>query len=256
MNFKDKELIAFDLDSTLAASKSAITDEMSELLGNLLAHRQVAVISGGKFEQFQQQLISNLKVEPELLQRLHLLPTNGTRYYRFEPQSRSWQQAYSEDLASNDRQRIISVLSEGAKELGLWEEKPYGEIIEDRASQITYSALGQQAPLDAKLAWDPDRRKKEALRAWAATRLPEFEVRIGGKTSVDVTAKGIDKAYGMRKLQQLTGVDTKDMLFIGDELQEGGNDYPVKAAGIDTLAVKNEQDTASLIKSELASLSE
>lgn len=240
-----KKVIVFDLDSTLAASKTAITDQMARLLGQLLERYQVCVISGGKYEQFQKQLLANLDLTPQQAANLHLMPTCGTRYYRFLKVA--WQQVYAEDLTAKERQTIIAVLSQGAKELGLWEEQPWGEIVEDRGSQITFSALGQEAPLEAKLAWDPDRKKKEALRDYAAALLPDHEVRIGGKTSVDVTRQGIDKAYGVRKLQQTLGVELADMLFIGDELGEGGNDYPVKALGVEAIEVEGPEEAERVI---------
>ena len=100
-----------------------------------------------------------------------------------------------------------------------------------RESQITFSALGQEAPLDAKRAWDPTGAKKGRLRDAVAARLPEFEVRSGGSTSVDITVKGVDKAYGMTRLSDQTAIPLSDMLFVGDRLDTDGNDYPVKALG-------------------------
>ena len=101
--------------------------------------------------------------------------------------------------------------------------------------------------MDAKKAWDPTGSKKESLRAAVAPLLPELEVRSGGSTSIDITRKGIDKAYGMRKLAELTGVPIAAMLFVGDRLDPGGNDYPVKATGVRTHAVTGWQDTADFV---------
>jgi len=226
-----RKLIAFDLDNTLAESKSPLTDMMSEQLGNLLEVYEVCVISGGKFEQFKNQMIDRLEVDPKLLSKMHLMPTCGTRYYRYDQAKHEWVIQYAEDLAADDKKRIIAVLEEAARHLGYWEENPAGEIIEDRESQITYSALGQQALPEAKYAWDPDDAKKRAIRDYAAERLPDLEVRVGGTTSIDVTRIGIDKAYGMRKLMAELNISEAEILFIGDRLEEGGNDYPVKAMG-------------------------
>jgi len=79
-----RRVVAFDLDNTLAASKSPITGEMAGLLERLLARFQVCVISGGKFEQFEAQLIDHLNVAPDKLGALQVMPTCGTRYYRFD----------------------------------------------------------------------------------------------------------------------------------------------------------------------------
>ena len=93
-----------------------------------------------------------------------------------------------------------------------------GTILEDRGSQITFSALGQEAPLDAKRAWDPTGEKKAALRDAVAPLLPDLEVRSGGSTSVDITLKGVDKAYGMKRLAEMTGIALEEMIFVGDRL--------------------------------------
>ncbi len=243
-----RKLIAFDLDNTLAESKSPLTDAMSEQLGKLLEVYEVCVISGGKFEQFKNQMIDRLEVDPKLLDHMHLMPTCGTRYYRYDHAKREWVIQYAEDLAAEDKKRIIAVLEEAAKELGYWEKNPAGAIIEDRESQITYSALGQQALPEAKYAWDPTDAKKRAIRDYAAERLPDLEVRVGGTTSIDVTRIGIDKAYGMRKLMDELKISAAEILFIGDRLEEGGNDYPVKAMGIDCVQVLDYRMTPAVVE--------
>lgn len=245
-------MIAFDLDGTLAVTKSPILDSMAELLRDLLTPYEVCVISGGAFEQFKVQLIERLNANPEQLSRLHIMPTSGTKYLRYDACSREWVQQYSEDLAPEARTRIIEVLTSGAKTLGYWESKPWGPIIEDRGTQVTYSALGQDAPAENKYAWDPDGAKKRLLRDFAAQQLPDFEVHIGGTTSVDVTNTGIDKAYGMNRLMALVGFSSDEILFFGDQLDEGGNDYPVKSTGIDTISVGGWEDTSLAIHAIVA----
>jgi len=245
-------VVAFDLDDTLAVSKSQIDDRMAKLLAQLLTQVDVCVISGGRFEQFDSQVLRHLDLDAVARQRLHLMPTCGTRYYRWI--DGGWGLVYAEDLSEEAKERIAAVLVEGAKALGIWEPEPWGEIIEDRGSQVTFSALGQRAPVDAKYAWDPDGAKKAALRDYAAARLPDLEVRSGGSTSVDVTKMGVDKAYGMGKLMAHLGLALDDVLFVGDRLDEGGNDYPVKAMGIPCVAVTRWQDTADYVERLLTTL--
>ena len=100
----------------------------------------------------------------------------------------------------------------------------------------------------AKAAWDPGGEKKDALRAAVQAQLPDLEVRSGGSTSVDITRRGIDKAYGMNKLANLSGVPLGDMLFVGDRLDVNGNDYPVKALGVECVAVTGWEDTAAFLE--------
>ncbi len=240
-----KKLIAFDLDDTLAITKSPISDRMSEIFTKLLDSYHLCVISGGKIEQFHLQVVDRLSASPEQLSHLHLMPTCGTRYYRYDTTNTAWKLQYAEDLSPDQKKHIIEVMEQSAKDQGLWAEKPYGELIEDRNSQITYAVLGQEAPAEVKYAWAAKNvETKLKLRELIAERLPDFEVRLGGTTSVDVTRIGIDKAYGMKKLMDELNIGTEEVLFFGDKLQEGGNDYPVKALGIDSIAVEKWEDTA------------
>ena len=247
-----KKLLAFDLDDTLAITKSPLSDEMSETLGHILEEFEVCIISGGRYEQFKTQVIDRLHIEPHKLNRLHLMPTCGTRYYRYDELEEEWQVQYAEDLTEEQKKQVIEVLEASAKELGLWEANPAGDIIEDRGSQITFSALGQKATPEDKYAWDPTGEKKASLRDLAAQSLPGLEVRAGGSTSIDVNREGIDKAYGMQKLIEAIDISKDDILFFGDNLQEGGNDYPVKAFGIDCLDVDKWEDTVNRLETILA----
>lgn len=243
-------LLAFDLDDTLAPSKSPLPERMAVALRDLLDLHDVCVISGGNFDQFRTQLLSGLGASDAQLSRLHLMPTCGTRYMRHD--AGGWAPVYVRDLSEDERREAMRVVEEEAQRLDLWEETAWGEIIEDRGSQITFSALGQRAPLEAKKAWDPTGKKKEALRAAVARRLPHLEVRSGGSTSVDITRKGVDKAYGIAELEKESGIPIAEMLFIGDRLDEGGNDYPVKRLGIATHAVAGWEETADFVEGYVA----
>lgn len=246
-----KKVLAFDLDGTLAPSKSALPDKISELMGSLLVKYNICVISGGKFEQFSNQLLANLHLGDQELKNLHIMPTCGTRYYKYDQASKTWKKVYAEDFSNDQKKKIIVELSKVIESLGYNKHKVYGEQIEDRGSQISWSALGQnivdelgEEGVRLKEEWDPTNAKKSKIRELVAPKLPEFEVRMGGTTTIDITKQGIDKAYGMRKLMQYLKVEKEDILFFGDKLNEGGNDFPVKAMGIDCLEVSDWHDTA------------
>ena len=240
-----KKLIAFDLDDTLAITKSEISDRMSDLLGRLLEKYDVCVITGGRFEQIEKQVVKRLDVPEHLLGKLHLMPTCGTRYYRYDELNHKWVMQYAEDLTKEQKQKIVKALETVAKDMGIWCDNPAGEIIEDRFSQITMSALGQQATPEDKYAWaEKFKDVRPIYRDKVAELLPDLEVRIGGTTSTDITLPGIDKAYGMQKLIEAIDISKDEILFFGDKLQEGGNDFPVRAMGIDSIAVEGWETTA------------
>jgi HAD superfamily hydrolase (TIGR01484 family) len=248
-----KKLIVFDLDGTLAESKSPLDPEMSGLLHDLLAIVKVAVISGGGWPQFEKQLLSNLSRD-ERLTNLSLLPTCGTKFYRYD--SGDWKEIYSEDFTTEEREKILSSLKKAIGVADFKIAKLWGDQIEDRGSQITFSALGQQAPLAEKLKWDPDVTKRKKIKAILDTFIPEFSVRTGGSTSIDITKPGIDKAYGIRKLRDILGISLEEMIFIGDALYVGGNDYPAEQAGVVSIPVKDPNQTKRVIQAIVACLAD
>ncbi len=245
-----KRLIVFDLDGTLAKSKAALDDEMAALLGRLLGVVKVAIISGGDFPQFQEQVLGHLPAASDL-RNLSLLPTSGTKFFVYDG---SWRKLYSDDLSVAEKTKIEESLERAVAQTGLQPKETWGERIEDRGTQITYSALGQQAPLEAKSKWDPDFAKRKRIKAVLDGTLPEFSVRLGGTTSIDVTRPGIDKGYGIRKLRDVLKIPIDDMLFIGDALFPGGNDYAAKEAGADSIAVRDPEDTKRVVETIIACL--
>lgn len=134
-----KKLIIFDLDGTLAESKSPIDAEMAALLRDLLGVVKVAVISGGNWPQFEQQLISGLPDDADLV-NLSLLPTCGTKFYRFDF---GWKQLYSEDFTAEEKATAVRALRHTVESSSFGVQRIWGEQIEDRGSQLTFSALGQ-----------------------------------------------------------------------------------------------------------------
>ena len=245
-----KKLIVFDLDGTIAESKSSLDDEMSALLRDLLSIVKVAVISGGNWPQFEKQLVSNLPRDANL-RNLSLLPTSGTKFYEFNS---TWETRYSEDFTDGEKTEIVIALKKAVELSEFSDDLVWGELIEDRGSQITFSALGQQAPLEEKKKWDPDFAKRKYMKAFLEQSIPEFSVRLGGTTSVDVTKQGIDKAYGIGKLRDILGVAISEMIFIGDALFPGGNDYPAKEAGVVSIQVRDPNETKRVIEAIIACL--
>jgi len=245
-----KKLIVFDLDGTLAPSKSSLAPQTAGLLRDLLGIVKVAVISGGAWTQFETQLLTDLP-QDSFLANLSLLPTCGTKFFQYKGK---WEELYSEDLTAEQKTKIIDSLDKAAGEAGYRARKIWGEVIEDRGSQVTFSALGQQAPLAEKEKWDPDFSKRKKITAILETLIPEFSIRIGGATSIDVTKPGIDKAYGIGKLRDTLHLSFKEMVYIGDALFPGGNDYPAEEAGVVSIPVKGPDDTNLVITTILACL--
>ncbi len=245
-----KKLIIFDLDGTLAKSKSPIDQEMAELLKSLLDVAQVSIISGGDWPQFQKQVLDHLP-KNSLFQKLSILPTCGTKFYQYKD---DWKELYEEKFTVEEKKQILESLNEAIKNSKLEIKKTWGEQIEDRGSQITFSALGQEAPLAEKKGWDDDFAKRKKIVEPLKKSLKDFSIGMGGTTSIDITKPGIDKAYGINKLKEILNIEIPEMLFVGDALFEGGNDYPARSTGAKCIQVRDPEETKRIIETVIACL--
>ncbi|WP_298092609.1 HAD-IIB family hydrolase [uncultured Sphingomonas sp.] len=246
-----KQLVAFDLDGTLAESKQPLGDPMGEALADLLDVAHVAVISGGDWPQFDKQVASRL---PERADRskLWLMPTTGTKLFTW--QDGQWTTVYAELFDDATKAKILEAFDASLEATGFVPEQTWGERIEDRGSQITFSALGQQAPVKEKEHWDPKFEKRKVIQADLKQRLPGLSINMGGATSIDITQEGVDKAYGLKRLRDESGIALDAMMFIGDAIFPGGNDYPAKELGLDTVRVRDPEETLAVIAGIVACL--
>jgi HAD superfamily hydrolase (TIGR01484 family) len=247
-NISQKKLFVFDLDGTLAESKMPIDDEMKDLLMHLLRKRMVAVIGGGWLPVFKKQFLDNMTGCEEVFNNLFLFPTSGSTFLRYE--DGGWKIVYAHEIPPEERENIKEAFKKSFAEIGYKHpDKIYGELIEDRGTQITFSALGQDAPLDVKTAYkgSPQDRRFEIADV-LKKHIPQYEIKVPGKSSIDVTMKGIDKGYGVSQMRDYLSVSFEDMVFVGDALYEGGNDEPVKRTGVDTISIDGPEDTKKLLR--------
>ena len=246
-----KKLIVFDLDGTLAESKASLDAEMAKLLTALLGIVKVAVISGGDWPQFEKQVLSNLPHD-EHLKNLSLLPTCGTKFYQY---AGDWKKIYSEDFTADEKEKIISSLKQALEVSGLQGRKGLGRsTLKTGEARLRSPHWGSRLPSKKRkngTLISPSGRRSKAL---LDKLIPEFSVRLGGTTSVDVTKPGIDKAYGIRKLRDTLGIAIDEMIFIGDALFPGGNDYPAEQAGVVSIRVRDPNESKRVIEAIVACL--
>jgi HAD superfamily hydrolase (TIGR01484 family) len=218
-----KRIIIFDLDGTLTESKSDLDNEMASLICELLQLRYVAVTSGCSFQQLKNQFLTRLPKSTNL-SNLFLFPTCSASGYYYDRRRGRFSLTYS-----NPR-------------------KMYGPFFENRGSQLTFSALGQKAPLRLKQKWDPNQKKRLRIRQLLKTQLPGFEITIGGTTSIDVTKNGVNKTLCVTNLEKRLSVKRENMLFVGDALFKGGNDHIMRSTGVRCLSVSGPKQTKKLVR--------
>jgi HAD superfamily hydrolase (TIGR01484 family) len=233
------KLIAFDLDGTLTESKQPINNKTARFLASLANDYEIAIVTGGTMEQIKTQVLDRL---PNWVQdKMHLMPCSGAEYFRFGDT------LYRNFISKQERAVMVPMVTGLLKQMGYWIENPAGDIIEDRGSQITISALGQKANSKDKEDWDPYGNKRREIRDAIKTMFPDYSVRVGGLTSVDISMYGIDKEYAIKELLEWNQFEPSDVLYIGDKFRPGENDYPALLAGVTCLRVTSYTDTPRIV---------
>ena len=237
-----KKIIVFDMDDTLAESKQQITPEIATLLSRLLKKYFIGIISWWDYPQFQKQVIPFIDWD---LTRLVLLPTSGAKMYKYK--GVSWEKEYSEDLDETVKKEVINKINIGIETLKYKPEKSWWQLIEDRWTQITYSALWQEAPVEAKKSWDPSWEKRKAIQKFVAWFFPELQINTWWSTSIDITRKWIDKWHWMGKIISLLWFKKEDILFIWDAIYPWWNDYPPMEMWIECIKTSWPEETKKII---------
>ena len=242
--------LAFDLDGTLAPSKSHLEADMANIFSRLLKYIPMAVVSGASKNQFKQQFLDYLSSEGTNLSNLYIFPENGASLEIYK--DGEWIIQYEEKFSKEEAEKIITAFKLVEEKFNLEETWfhviKYGHEIENRGAQITFSALGQRAPLEIKEKWDPDQSIRKKIKAFLGTILPEFEIRIGGTTSIDITKKGQNKALAINNFIEILNLSKEDIIFYGDALYPGGNDEIVKETGVLCQMVDNPLDTLIFLR--------
>ena len=243
--------VLFDLDDTLAESFKSPAKEMIEALHKLLEKMPVAIITGAGLQRMNNQFLPAFANSP-YIDRLFVFPSSSAQL--FLNINKEWNEVYNLFLTDEERTKIKAAIAEVINENTDLQNVPhYGQQLFDREAQVAYTLVGVEASSDFKKNWDKDNSLRQRMIDELKKKIPEFEILMGGSTTVDVTRKGINKSYGVKWLSERLKIDPKEMLYIGDALFEGGNDYVVIPTGVRTMQTSGPDETFRLIGSILAS---
>jgi len=247
---KIKSLIVFDLDGTLVNGDTVIDTEMADLLNKMLEITKMAVISGGDWPHFEKKLLSKF-TEKQFLKNLIILPVNGTKYYQYRS---GWIESHPEDLNIAEKDKIKDDLLKVLYKSPMDEKKVIGEQFEFKGNDIIFSALGQKAPEKAKQDFDPTQAKRKEMKMALDEALFDYSAQIEGPDQIVISKTGIDKAHGIYKLHQVLAIKMHRMLYIGNALFKGGDDYAATTTGVECIQVKNLDETKIVMQTIIACL--
>lgn len=234
----------FDLDDTLAESFQPPSAETVSLLGKLLQKMPVAILSAAGWPRIEHEFLDPL-AQFQHIDRFFVFPNSSAQCFAYE--NGAWKEVYNLGLSDDERKRVKDAIEEALGEADIL-DPTYPPLIIDRDAQIAYAAVGLDAPPEVKKGWDPDQSKRKKLKGAIEKRVPDVEVRIGGMTTIDITKKGISKAYGVEWLSKHLDIPASEMLFVGDALYPGGNDEVVVPTGIQTRSTSGPEETERIIQ--------
>ena len=243
INSSEKKVIIADVDDTICESCQLVSDEMALEISRLIdTGFSFAFISGTKSESLQRMISSKLKKEH------HILGTTGTNYTLIKEDS-SVEIIYKYSLSDEEKGEIINAFDKLIENYNIQSMTTKEDQVQDRDSQITLSAIGRHAPTEAKAAYDSDGKIRLMWIEFLKKHLDseKYHMKIGGTTSVDITKKGFDKEWGIRKFAKHNNINHSEIIFFGDKLYPGGNDFPATKI-VDCVVVKNPEDTIRKLK--------
>ena len=244
--------LMFDLDGTLAPARNHPSKQMAKLFMELLNYYRIAIISGASYEQFHAKFLNHLPgTNHDLFSRLLLLPTTGSVIYRHR--NGDWKIVEENFIGEKERKKIIRLLNQAITKFKIKKLPEAARQIDDRKSQVTLSGCGQAATDEQRAKFDPKGKLRQRIQEWLLPQLPEYDIKIGGATSIDVTAKHLNKAYAIDRVTKIWALNPFEILFIGDAIYPNGNDYSVLQAGIMSKFVRDEEETENWLTNFLFS---
>ena len=237
-----KKVIICDIDGTLAYTDTEVTDEILNVIKKLQKKYLFVTMGNGTFTHLHNQFVKKYKEKND--KEIYVYSLGGMECYKVADEGII--KIYSNDLSEDEKRKLVNTISDFIRKYKITPDT-YDQI-EDRGSMVVFSILGRKANKELKYNFDPDRKKREKfIEEFFSKKLPEFEMKIGGTTTIDFTRKGFTKAFGVKKIKEMFNHDFKEMIYFGDNLQEGGNDHAVKKL-IEAVEVKNPEDTLIKLK--------
>lgn len=218
-----KNLLLFDVDNTLSISRGKVTEEMKELLAKLSKTYDLATVSGSDLPKMLEQLGSSA------MYFRWLFTENGLVAYLDHQLAAPYHKTnIINELGEEYYQRFVNRVLELNSQITL--EKKRGTFVELRNGLVNVCPIGRNCSQEERDAFEAYDKVHSVRETMCKTLREEFGDKlcfsIGGQISFDVFPHGWNKTYC---LQFIAGKYDK-ILFFGDKIIPGGNDYEI---GID-----------------------
>lgn len=240
--------IFFDMDGTITESRTAMEPMWFNPMKELARKYDIVIVSGAREEQMERQVPSGIFPAWRMTQNGNVTISNRRTVL------------WRNDLNWVQKKAVLSWIDA----LLHTDKVPVGfgdraseviDLVEDRGCQISYSAIGHNAPLYKKKEYDPDGSKRAQLLVsypfnfMAKALGGDIQWAIGGTTCIDFYTK--TKGENIAEMIRVLKWEPDECVYVGDALFKGGNDATVMGI-IPIHPVSRLEDTVQFIKGLLA----
>lgn len=231
---KRKRVVAMDLDATLCQHRTPVPWRNLKALEELCKKYSCVMVGGGN--------------APRIYNQMCEFPIDIIGNYGMQVATVTNGQFKVVGVSSNAVDRAFFLRETGRLREKYGYTKYFGEPLEFHASgMVTFALLGVDAPKDAKLAFDPDKKKRRAMYKEVCEAFPDYTVTIGGSTSFDILGKENNKYDATVRWAAERGFAPSDIVFIGDDFANGGGDSHARIRGLDLIVINDYRKFADAV---------
>ncbi len=237
MDIKKIKLIAMDLDGTLTQHKEQLDPEHKATLDALSKKYKLLMVGAGQTRRIFNQM-NHYPVD--------IIGNYGLQYARYNPQTCDIDTVRDEAFPV-DKDYIEARVTYFREKYGYTEYR--GDNVEYHVSGcITFPILGTKAIQEDKLAFDPDRKKRRAFYDEVVEAFSDYNVFVGGSSSFDMSPKPYNKYYALDLYCKENGYSHEEVVYIGDDYGQGGNDESVYKSDFNYLTIDDYRDFTNIVK--------
>ena len=215
-------IFIFDVDGTLTPSRQPMTKEFQTFFKQWIKKNKFYLVTGSDLPKLQEQMCM-YDIEAE-----GIFTCCGNQFWL----PNSSVPIQSADLIYDNKFKVPRKLN---KLLGTILSNSiypcrYGNHIEDRGSMVNFSIVGRdcnQEQREEYYKWDKEKGERKIIAEAIKEKFPDLDAVIGGQISIDIYPKGMDKSQVLNVIEQERLVPPNQYIFIGDGIENGGNDYPL-----------------------------
>ena len=231
------KVIAMDLDGTLTQHRTKLSKEHEEILFALSKKYKLLMAGAGTCRRIFEQM-NKFPID--------ILGNYGMQYAEYNEKSGDIDIIFDKTLPI-DKESVDRRITAIREKYGFTAFA--GDNVEYHPSGcVTFPILGTKALIEDKLLFDPDRKKRREIYKDVTETFSDYKVFIGGSSSFDMAPFPYDKAYALSEYCKERNIAHTEVLYIGDDYGEGGNDESVYKSDFKYLEIDNYLDFKRLTK--------